>query len=318
VANLPRATKRPHLVSEVVSRRFLDDRHLLTRLTLATRSTKNVGVDGFGRAEQIYPKDPLAFEALWKGTEDRLPEAFAAVEDGSVFGDERLVVLLKDCLAFHLARGLTVARVHRRVVQEDRAAIVGRLATRPWVDETFRRRHSGLWPGGPEGREMVAAELIDEALTQLAASSFTPDRMVALFERAQPLVRGASLEIGVAQEGEFLIGDTPAVSLRAGYPGVGPLEGVPWDRATTIVMPIGRRHVIWLAREEGFVDVERLAVDYLNGVQVAAAERAVAWHPSAPLGPFVINVLDTRAAAAVPSGDESIAGAQERPGLPEV
>lgn len=286
-------------MSEVLARRFTDRRHLLTRFTIATRYAKDVGVSGFGRTPAIYPQDPRAFEAGWQMIETRLPEAFAAVDDGSVFANLGLVDLLKDCLSVHLARGRTVARVHRRVAQEDRPALEQRLAARPWVDEDFRRTHSGLRPAGDEARRMHVAEMIDEGLAQLAASSFTPDRMVALYDQIRPLVSRSHLEIGIATEGDFLIGDTPAVSLRQGNPGVGPLGGVPWDRANTIVMPIGRRHMLALGRKPGYIDLDRAAVDYLNWVQIAAAEAKLAWHPDATLRAFVTSALDARAAAAI-------------------
>ncbi len=183
-------------------------------------------------------------------------------------------------------------RVHRRVVTQGRAELEQRFVARSWMDESFRRRHSGLYPAGPEARRQHAAELIAEALVKLDASPFSPDRMVALYDQVRPLVQGSELEIGVATIGEFMISDTPAQSLGAGVPGVGPLGGVPWDRATTIVMPIGRRHVVGLGKQAGFVDLERTDVDYLNRVQVMAAEHELAWHPAADLMPFALGALD--------------------------
>jgi hypothetical protein len=139
---------------------------------------------------------------------------------------------------------------------------------------------------------MHVSRLIDDALATLNASSFTPDRMIALHDQVLPLVSRAELEVGIAQESEFLISDTPAQSLRVGHPGVGPVGGVPWDRATTIVMPIGRRHLIGLGRKAGFHDLDRAAVDYLNRIQIVGAEQTLAWHPDANLLSFAISTLD--------------------------
>ncbi len=246
---------------------------------------------GFGRAPTLYPDDPVGFEQTWKHVEDLLPAAFAAVDDGSIFSKPDLVELLKHCLAIHLARGTTVSRVHAQAAKDLREWWVRTFAARPWIDESFRREH-GLYPAGPEGRRMQAEKLLDDGLATLGTTSFTPDRMMVLYDRVRPLVLRGELEIGVAQRGEFLISDTPAVSQKAGHAGVGPLGGVPWDRASTITMPIGRTHTLALGRVAHFIDLDQQDVDQLNESQIKAAANVVAWHPDADLEAFVRSTLD--------------------------
>ena len=252
---------------------------------------RDVGVMGFGRAPSLYPADPTGFEAIWKRVEDGLPAAFAAVDDGSIFSKSDLVELLKDCLAVHLARGTTVSRVHAQAMKDLREWLVRTFAARPWIDDSFFRRH-GFYPAGSDGRRMEAERMLEDGFAKLGTTSFTPDRMVALYNQVLPLVSAAELEIGVARQGEFLVSDTPAVSQRAGHAGVGPLGGVPWDRASTITMPIGRTHTLALGRHAGFIDLDQSMVDQLNDSQIKGAANVVAWHPDADLEAFVRATLD--------------------------
>ena len=139
---------------------------------------------------------------------------------------------------------------------------------------------------------MHVGQLIDDALAKLDASSFTADRMDALYDRALPLVKRGEIVIGLARAPELIISDTPAQSLRHGHPGVGPLGGVPWDRAGTIVMPIGPRHVILLGTKAEYRDLDAEAVADLNAAQVVAADETLAWHPDADMRAFVLSMLD--------------------------
>ncbi len=282
---------RPHLVSRVLARRFTNARSELTRFEVERRRVRDVGVMGFGRAWALYPGDPMRFEQTWKHVEDRLPAAFAAVDDGTIFSRLDLVELLKECLAIHLARGTTVSRVHAQAAKDLREWLVPTFAARLWIDDSFRQEH-GFYPAGPEGRRMQAEKMLDDGLANLGTTSFTPDRMTALFDSVRPLVFSAELEIGIARQGEFLISDTPAVSQRAGHAGVGPLGGVPWDRASTITMPIGRAHTLALGRKAQFIDLGQQEVEQLNESQIRGAANAVAWHPDADLEAFVRATLD--------------------------
>jgi hypothetical protein len=75
--------------------------------------------------------------------------------------------------------------------------------------------------------------------------------MVELYAEATRRVAGAGIEVGIADEGEFLTSDAPAQSSRAGFAGVGPKGGVTWGGTTTIVLPIGRHHVLGVGRKTG-------------------------------------------------------------------
>jgi hypothetical protein len=130
-------------------------------------------------------------------------------------------------------------------------------------------------------------------LSRIETTADLARRFLALYLVAKERVNKHPIEIGIAQEGEFLIGDAPAQSYRTGHPGVGPLGGVPWGRASTFMMPLGRRYVLGLGRAPAYLDLDRSAVNTLNRGQVLAAHRWVVWHPNANLREFVLDVLDS-------------------------
>lgn len=78
-----------------------------------------------------------------------------------------------------------------------------------------------------------------------------------------------------------LIGDCPALSLSAERSGVGPLGGVPWDQATTVFMPLDRRHAMGLGRTNKYMTFDAEQVAQLNRAQVIGAQKVVLWHPDA-------------------------------------
>ena len=235
---------RPHLVSRVILRRFCDEDHLLSRCALAHVHVRRVGPDGVFRTARLHPDDPSLFEARWKDVEDSLPAALAAVDDGTVLAKPDLVVVLRQCIAIHMARSGDLLRVHDLATAVFRDAILPRLRSDPRIRDRFRREHFGLEPAGPEAMEIEALRAIEEARGQVEDSGFHAERMLESYDEALKVVDGNGLQVGVAAEGEFLIGDAPAQTLREGHDGVGPLGGVPWSKATTIVMPIGRRQCV--------------------------------------------------------------------------
>jgi hypothetical protein len=293
-AALGQRTRRFHLVSQVVLRQFCDDRHLLIPFSLARRKTgRPIGPDGVCWESRIYPRDVQAFENVWKASEDRLREAFDAIESRTILANGRLMDILRDCLAIHLARSNVLMRVDDLAMRKSRPGIEQWAADDPRLIARYRQEHHGLYPTLQEARR-YAARMVDDELSRIEATPDLADRFLAIYAVATKHVNGHPIEIGLAQEGEFLIGDAPAQSYRTGHPGVGPLGGVPWGKASTFMMPLGRRYVMGLGRAPAYLDLDRSMVDRLNAYQVVAAHKQVVWHPDADFRSFVSGALDAR------------------------
>ena len=289
--SLVQPTKRFHLVSKVVLRQFCDDRHLLIPFSLTWRKAqKPIGPDGVCWEERIHPDDAQAFEDVWKAGEDRLPEALAAIESRTILADGPLMDILRECLAVHLARSNVLIRVDDLAVQNSRPRIEQWAADDPRLIARHRQEHEGLYPTVDEARR-YAARLMDRELSRIDATSDLANRFLRLYQVAKARVNKHPIEIGVAQEGEFLIGDAPAQSYKTDHPGVGPLGGVPWGEANGFTMPLGRRYMLGLGRAPAYVDLDRSDVEVFNRDQVVAAHRQVVWHPDADFRDFVSGVL---------------------------
>jgi hypothetical protein len=94
------------------------------------------------------------------------------------------------------------------------------------------------------------------------------------------------VEIAIADEGEFLISGFARAGARPDNDGVGPLDGISWRDAMTIVMPIGRHHTIAFGPANAELHLDGAAVAELNRRQVRAAHLHVVWHPDADLLAF--------------------------------
>ncbi len=284
--------KKLHLVSQALLRRFADERGLLASMSVRHRTVKLVGPDGLCWTRSLSPQNPETFEAVWKKTEDRLPELLNAVESQAVLGDQKLVDLLRDCLAVHWARSNTLPRLLQLTDPLSRRMLKSTMLHDPKLRAVFRERHRGLWPAGPESLSREADDLLDRASQSVAASGFVAELLMDNYNVAKERAYAEQVEIGIAEAGEFLIGDAPAQSLKAGHGGVGPLGGVPWAAATTIVLPLGRRHMMSLGSTSSYISLDQPEVDYLNRVQIATAQDHVMWHPDADLRSFVSSALD--------------------------
>ena len=236
--------------------------------------------------KDLRPKDPFAFEQLWQSVEDVLPAAFEALDDGTICTDDHLLDVLRNCLALHFAWSRTLEVMSRQIIPkllDDREL---QMRTDPNLVPS-----SGLAPAGAEGAEILARQ----ARERIEGMGFTlehllPERFMVNYQEAKRRVTGQPVEIAVAEDANFLIGDAPAQTLDPDK-GLGPLGGVPWDQARTVFMPLGPRHSIALAPATKFVHFDVDAVTIINSYQVARAQRHVIWHPISELEEFVRNQI---------------------------
>jgi hypothetical protein len=286
------STKRVHLVSQVVLRRFCDDTNNLSACSLKYGRTFRTGPKGVCYSTDIDQADPVGSEQLWKTVEDRLPEALDAVEAGTVLKDPGLSNVLRECLALHWARSRTLISMYEQALPR----ILDRQEREMWADpdlvSVFRDQHHGLWPAGPAGLMEAARGVRERVEKNFKESGFVGSRFLANFYEAKSRADGVSLQIGVSRGTGFLIGDAPAQSLKTGHRGVGPLGGVPWGEANTVFMPLGPHHVMSLNRTDEYVDMNEDNVRIVNRIQIVAAHQHVVWHPDADFADLVDEVRD--------------------------
>lgn len=281
-----------HMVSRVLLRRFCGPTNEMTALRLPYRSVRPKGPGGVAFFRGPDTQEAREFEAHWQSIETDLPLAFAAVDDGTIFQHEDLVALLHECLAMHMARSQTILQIHHQLLPGILEERQREMARDPQLLELFRSEHAGLYPVGEDAITMAAESAIERIRTSLEAGAFILERMKENYPKAQEFVSRYSIEIDTPENGEFLIGDSPAASIRKGHPGVGPLQGVKWDEADTIILPIGRQHGIALAQKNRFLELPDEWVEFVNRVQVVGAIEYIMWHPDHDAHTFVHQILN--------------------------
>lgn len=293
-------TKEPHLVSRVVLRAWVGDDGQLVRYDLRSGKSTLTGPDGMGFTRDLALGEAPGFEGTWSAFENAWPEARDAVERGTALADEAVLAVLRECIAVHIARTHDLLLVHRETTKRTVEASTDSIAADPTLSAIFLHRH-GRNAEGPEELRDLARLLLEEARREVEASSFTADSIVEAYEGARRIVDGQGVEIYEAAEGEFLIGDAPAQTVGESLDELGPLEGIPWAQAQSIVMPVTRRHTIALGPENVLLTVAQDDVDRLNAAQIRAAHAHVAWHHEAGLEAFAAQERAKRPARRVPS-----------------
>ena len=115
---------------------------------------------------------------------------------------------------------------------------------------------------------------------------------------AHQVTSNSGLEVVVPTEGEFLIGDTPSVTL--GRAGTQLSWGMALGDARTVVLPISPRSMIALGPVNREIHIPRHTVDLMNLVQTLATERHLFFRPGSQLGRYTSSVRQHMNAGEVP------------------
>ena len=234
-------------------------------------------------------------ERLWKETEDRLPDALAAMDAGTLFDDPAHVAVIKSAIALHFARSKAAQMVHERVWAQ--ALARGR---KRWLTEHRRLleywfyREKGFYPAGEEALRIFAGELMELSLVLAGSGALWRERAESLYLQAHAMTQAAGLEIVTLRDGEFLIGDVPALTLRAGHPGVGVLGGIALAEAQTVFLPLGPWHAAALGRTEKIAQLTPGQVAEVNACQLKGAIDYVYLRPASPLMDMVRSFAQQR------------------------
>jgi hypothetical protein len=215
-------------------------------------------------------------EARWQKVERALPSAIESLEQKRLGKRRDHVEVLKDGIALHWARSHPLKVIHDglmpKVFDQSRARMVA-----DGVPSSVRQR------------------IITRMTEEFAKGEFFHDQVHANFERARTELAPMQLDVVEAIEGEFLIGDCPALPISSTLPGAGPHRGVAWGQADTVILPIGPRFVVGAtSHEPKHFRARRGEVEALNLKQLLAAVNEVYFRPGSGLGAFVKAHLPER------------------------
>lgn len=280
---------RQHVVSKVVLEQFTDDDGVIAVYD------RVLGEERRSRPKRVaFVNNLIGFRAqeseeLWGTIEARLPEVFEALTDHALLDDLELIEVAKDCIVLHWARNMTLVELYKQEFQGKLQQVKRNVKEKVPPDEAFFELF-GLHPAGPEARALID-EFIERRWTErFADGRFFRDVLHNNFEEGRRRAADLHLEVAEARESEFLISDNAAPSFRRGHSGEGPLQGVPWDQADSIGMPLSPRHRVALGKKAHWFDLNEQQVANLNRRQVVASIRFVFFRPSSSLRTFVEQV----------------------------
>jgi hypothetical protein len=244
--------------------------------------------------------------------------ALAAVTARTLFDHPTHVGTVKDLLALHLVRARHTAVMWERALENSLdeghgATIVAMADDAEFLAGHFRDR-MGLELGGLgallEERHRILAEL--DARIGLGSGGFA-NSLEEQFAKVRDYLEPRGLEIGVAEQGQFLIGDNPAVTHNRDSGAIGLLGGATLGASDELVMPLGPRYVVGGGGNNQYLQVPISGVAHINVLQMRAAFAKVYCQPGVGLDEWALSKRDEylTAISAEQASDDSRGDAHE-------
>jgi hypothetical protein len=294
-----------HVVTRVLLRRFAaasgPDKGLLYPFALRYPQARHrlLGPDGCGKVPDFITFASGSAERLWKETEDKLHDALAAVDNGTLLGSPEHIATIKEAIALHYVRSSAAPLVHVRTwVRVCAASRVRWLTNWRWLLEVEFYRAKGFCAAGDQALGLFLDQMMQPSIDRAVSGQLFRVRIEDLFSQARQWMRGQGLEILTPASGEFLIGDVPALTIRHGLSQAGVLGGIALGDAHTVIMPLGPRHLAALGRTDLTGELSSDQVASINARQVASAIEYAYLRPGSGLEQTVRSLAERRQVAA--------------------
>lgn len=272
---------RQHVISKAILRRFCESGPgnaglQLTRLDLPNGTARPNGPGGVGYVRDFVKIDGQATEVLWQRIENTLPQAVDAAISHAALAEPGLLAVLRHAIALHYVRNPQALEVHQQTFADAFQNVAEALTRTPAAVQAFRKRY-GLEPSGPQARRLGAEELLSAVKNLFTRGGPFRLRVQDLLETVQDRFQGNWVEILEPQPGsEFLLGDTPALTVDFATGNAGVRAGITLAGANTVVLPLAPRLLVSLGRVTAATQVPSGLVDHANHLQVRAAQRLCA------------------------------------------
>jgi hypothetical protein len=183
-----------HVISKVILKRYAERSGphqgfiCPFRLDYPEARHHPLGPDGCGKVRNFLPWASASAEQLWKETEDRLSDALAAMDAGTLLADAGHVPVIKSAIALHFARSKATWVIHAGVW----AQAVGQ-GRRRWLTENrpllahWFYLQKGLYPAGDEALGIFAGELMELSLTLGRSGALWRERIESLYLNARAM-----------------------------------------------------------------------------------------------------------------------------------
>ncbi|MEU8789755.1 DUF4238 domain-containing protein [Streptomyces sp. NPDC048643] len=288
--------RHQHVISQVLLREFampgkrVSGRHVQPYdLRHPERRLKTRAPRGVAQIENFVPFASASLEDLWGAVERELPNALDAVKAGDAFNDPHIGTVLRDLIALHYVRSQHYRELFHRLFVETYHEQRRWLLTdgAPRLQAAVLER-TGLHTAGPQGLAARADEVLDVMMTTYHNGSLLRVRIEDSFGKARQFISRTPLEILEPEDGEFLIGDNPALTVRHRDDLL--LYSMALGDAHSTVLPIGPRYMLALGPADRYATASKADVDRMNVLQIKASRRYVYTRPGSPLAPMIREV----------------------------
>ncbi len=286
-----------HVVSRVLLRRFeepdpRDGVNKVYSFDLEYPSSSRLRpVSGCGNPVfDFVPFASRSVEQKWGAIETVLPGTLDAIDNGTFYANPAHADRIRDLIVLHFIRSIQSDVIRWRTWEPMHAAFEKIWRDDPHALENLSRTRPGLYVAGAIGQEATLRELSAQTVELVESGAYFRVMIEDRFDRIRTWVQAADVEILTPSQGEFLIGDIPALLMLPGYIGSGALDGVGVLPAESIMLPLGPRHLAKLGGAAQTTTISQDMVDALNEAQVRAAFARVFLRPGSGLDQFVQTV----------------------------
>ena len=284
----PGVPRRQHTVTEAILRKFTDpETGQLEEFNLNFEIPRPKSPRLVGFVWDFVEFEQAATEQVWKNVEDDLPVMYAALTGGSLHQDPRATQVARDVLALHDVRSRTRKQIHEIVLERSKSKLFDiMMEQKDYLSQRYYER-CGYFPAGDElfaEQARIEVEITRELLND---PEFFRSRLLVNFEENRKLLKNFSVEVIQAGSKDFMICDDPAVRIKHGYRGLGPLTGVAWDETNALVMPVSPKFAISMAPVAKLHDADHVMTAFINRIQLSNAHERVFYKPSMELRALV-------------------------------
>jgi hypothetical protein len=204
------------------------------------------------------------------------------------------VATVKDAIALHYARSEATRIVHTRIFIEAAAASRNLWLNdwRPRLEAEFYRA-KGFYAVGDQALGRFLDEMMQPNLDMATSGKLFRTRIEDIYLKARAFVSSSGLEVLTSGSSEFLIGDVPALTIPRAGTGLGALGGTALGDARTVIMPLGPRHLVALARTSISAELTVDQVATVNAYQAWGALEYIYLRPGSGLEHLVRSVLQS-------------------------
>jgi Protein of unknown function (DUF4238) len=275
-----------HVVSEVLLRRFAGTDGTIGVYDIVDRREFATGPGAVGAVSNFIAFEPKASEETWSAIETRLPNLIAMIEEGADPSDPSVDEAAKDIFALHWARSHTMRVIWETSVPRNLDRRQLEMLNSPELPAVFRDL-TGLEPVGIGALEYAAEAIRRRIEENFGTGELFSERIHAQFAEVRERLDPLSVEVTKLREGEFILGDNPALTISRDLPGAGPLGGVPWSSADTVVLPLGPYLALSFAQVPRTIDGDLRYVEVVNAAQARGALRHLFFRPESALGAVI-------------------------------